>query len=57
MFDLALKILKMSLYIPVALTSEGLDVMDDSQGQGCKRTHIKLISLGEVEFNGGRKIK
>ncbi len=57
MFDLALKILKMSLYIPVALTSEGLDVMDDSQGQGCKRTHIKLISLGEVEFNGGCKIQ
>lgn len=57
MRDLALKILKMSLNISVAVTSEGLDVMDDSQGQGCKRTHIKLISLGEVEFDGGCKIR
>lgn len=57
MRDLALKILKMSLYISVAATSEGLDVMDDSQGQGCKRTHIKLISLGEVEFDGACKIR
>lgn len=57
MRDLALKILKMSLYISVAVTSEGLDVMDDSQGQGCKRTHIKLISLGEVEFDGSCKIR
>lgn len=57
MHDLALKILKMSLYISVAVTSEGLDVMDDSQGQGCKRTHIKLISLGQVGFDGGSKIR
>jgi len=44
MHDLARKILTMSLYISVAATSKGLDVMDDSQGQGCKRTHINLIS-------------
>lgn len=48
MRDLKLEILKMSQRISVAVTSEGLDVMDDSQGQGCKRTHIKLMSLGEV---------
>lgn len=57
MHDLVLKILKMSLYISVAVTSKGLDVMDDSQGQGCKRTHIKLISLGQVGFDGSSKIR
>lgn len=57
MRDLVLKILKMSLYISVAVTSEGLDVMNVSQGQGCKRTRIKSISLGEVEFDGGCKIR
>lgn len=57
MHDLVLKILKMSLYISVAVTSKGLDVMDDSQGQGCKRAHIKLISLGQVGFDGSSKIQ
>lgn len=57
MHDLTLKILKMSLYISVAVNSKDLDVMDDSQGQGCKRTHIKLISLGQVGFDGSSKIR